>query len=265
MRQKTRRKIACIIAQATMTSSILTAGVSGGADDGGFTASALQPQTDTSTFDMSKPVVVKWLSGPESPECSDDASLHFGEVSPGPPINFVAFWFEGELTTPENPENTRTTYCYQKNSSYEDIYHSVESEFKKMNISGSNIIVEPDRDDYIIHLPVSVYTTPRIELLETTVLSIPVTIRARPGWFSWDWGDQSEILNTQDPGAPYPDHTISHTYKALGDFHITMTTTWHGDFSLDGGTSWIPINETVTSPQVSKIINVGEGVPLLTG
>src|SRR5690606_40220894 len=65
-------------------------------------------------------------------------------------------------------------------------------------------------------------------------------IRANPGAMTWTWGDGTTTI-TYDRGNPYPNQTLTHTYAYFeGDVVITLTSTWSGEYSLDGGTTWRP-------------------------
>ncbi len=74
-----------------------------------------------------------------------------------------------------------------------------------------------------------------VETFDITLLGTPVTVRATPLSWTWDFGDGSPPLVTEDPGAPYPDLTTWHEYKAPGDVAITLTTTYAGAYSVAGG------------------------------
>ncbi|WP_051196974.1 PKD domain-containing protein [Jonesia quinghaiensis] len=138
-------------------------------------------------------------------------------------------------------------------------------EFRRLPLVGSGIVIEPDRDDYVIHLPVIGKTDPSPQILTTTILGIGVAIRATPIEYAWDFGDGTQPLVTTDPGRSYPDQTIEHPYTELGDFTISLTTTWEGEFSIDGGATWLPINgtTTTTTTDTAAPIRVEEHVPLL--
>ncbi|WP_245566849.1 PKD domain-containing protein [Jonesia quinghaiensis] len=157
-------------------------------------------------------------------------------------------------------------YCFPdvEEVSGEPIVISVSvEEFRRLPLAGSGIVIEPDRDDYIIRLPVIGLTDPSAQVLTTTIVGINVAVRATPVEYSWDFGDGSQPLVTTDPGRSYPDQTVGHLYTELGDFTISLTTTWEGEFSIDGGATWLPINGTTTTTDTAAPIRVEERVPLL--
>lgn len=50
---------------------------------------------------------------------------------------------------------------------------------------------------------------------------------------SWTWNFHGSILNTRDPGGPYPNREISHTFRTPGDKTVGIVTRWSGNFSVD--------------------------------
>ena len=170
----------------------------------------------------------------------------------------------------DTPEGTGgyVMYCYpdMEEVTAEPIVISVSAkDFQRLPLRGSGIVVEPDREDYIIRLPVIALTDPSPQVLTTTILGVGVAIRATPIEYSWDFGDGTPALITTDPGRSYPEQTVEHLYTQLGQFTITLTTTWEGEFSIDGGTTWLPINGTTTTTNTTNPITIEERVPLLTG
>src|SRR5699024_12263776 len=51
-------------------------------------------------------------------------------------------------------------------------------------------------------------------------------------------------ITTTDPGEPYPSEVVSATYTQEGWYDITLTTTFSGQFSVDGG-EWQDIDGTI--------------------
>ncbi|WP_157544497.1 PKD domain-containing protein [Jonesia quinghaiensis] len=136
-------------------------------------------------------------------------------------------------------------------------------EFRELPLKGSGITIEPDREDYVINLPVIMLTDPAPQILQTNLLGTNVQVKATPTSYTWNWGDGTQPLTTSDPGRPYPDHTVHHTYTSLDTFTITLETTWSGQFSIDNGSTWTSIDGTVTTTNTSSPVTVLEYVPLL--
>ncbi|WP_029069312.1 hypothetical protein [Jonesia quinghaiensis] len=79
-------------------------------------------------------------------------------------------------------------YCFPdvEEVSGEPIVISVSvEEFRRLPLAGSGIVIEPDRDDYIIRLPVIGLTDPSAQVLTTTIVGINVAVRATPVEYSF--------------------------------------------------------------------------------
>ena len=111
-------------------------------------------------------------------------------------------------------------------------------------------------------LPVVFYTDgPTTQTFTVNIRGFSVDIVATASAFSWDTGDGT-VLRTTDPGAPYPDHTISHDYRS-GTYTAALTTTWSGTYSVDGGaTADVPGTTTTDGPPAT--FTVLQASPVLT-
>ena len=67
-----------------------------------------------------------------------------------------------------------------------------------------------------------------------TVVGEVVDVLLRPG-FVWSFGDGT-FLSTTDPGAPYPNGKIKHTYKNPGSYPIILVQSWNGNWTHNGTT-----------------------------
>ena len=86
----------------------------------------------------------------------------------------------------------------------------------------------------LVGLPVIFFTdSPTTQTFTVDIRGFDVDITARATSFTWTTGDGT-TLTTTDPGAPYPDQTITHDYAA-GTYTAGLTTTWGGTFTVDGG------------------------------
>lgn len=61
---------------------------------------------------------------------------------------------------------------------------------------------------------------------------ITETITIKPAHYLWHWGDGSADLATDDPGAPYPDGTVTHTYVTAGHVRGAVTTRWAASYTI---------------------------------
>ncbi len=125
-----------------------------------------------------------------------------------------------------------------------------------------------------------VYASDDIVTQTATLLEVPVEIRAFAAQYTWDFDDPFSpgggTLTTTDPGRPWidgdplPDERwVAHAWTRLGDpdtragraahtsiesgikartdVHVTMETTWHGQFRIVGTTRWTDISGELTT------------------
>ena len=73
---------------------------------------------------------------------------------------------------------------------------------------------------------------PKIFSTRFNIVGEVVDVTLRPS-FSWSFGDGS-IMQSTDPGAPYPNGSIQHAYLKEGTYLVTMLATWGGTWSNQG-------------------------------
>jgi hypothetical protein len=74
---------------------------------------------------------------------------------------------------------------------------------------------------------------------------ITETITIAPADFTWHWGDGTADLVTDDPGAPYPDGKVTHTYLTAGDVDGLLTTRWGATYTITvAGATYGPYDAT---------------------
>jgi len=126
------------------------------------------------------------------------------------------------------------------------------AEFQRLPLPAGGSQVEPSNGYLLVSMPTNVFTTSTdTVVLPTTLAGIPIQVQATPARWSWDFGDGAGSVGPSSlPGAAYPTLTHTYVYPAGGDFEITMTTHYTGEYSLDGGVTWLPIvgEATVDSP-----------------
>ncbi len=101
----------------------------------------------------------------------------------------------------------------------------------------------PERGWLPVNMVNVLHTDADTQELETDILGTPVRIRATPVEFHWDLGDGNTITTT-DPGKPFPSERVSSEYRFEGWYDITLTTTFTGQFSVDGG-EWQDIEGSI--------------------
>lgn len=121
---------------------------------------------------------------------------------------------------------------------------------------GSGLTVQP-RSDVLAGIPMIVYAQAPSQVLETEIFGTPVSVSLRATSFRYDFADGSAPLITSDPGRPFPDHRLSHTYDRPQDqVVITLTTTWSGTITSPFTGQTATINGVVTTVESSDPFNV---------
>jgi hypothetical protein len=114
----------------------------------------------------------------------------------------------------------------------------------------------------LVGLPVIFFTdSPTTQNFTVNIRGFTVDIIAGATGFTWHTGDGTDLAST-DPGAPYPNQTVTHDYRS-GTYTAYLTTTWGGTFSIDGGASVaVPGTTTTDGPPVT--FAVLQARPVLT-
>jgi len=123
--------------------------------------------------------------------------------------------------------------------------------FRRFPILGSTIHSDPKqfslRNGYS-HM----WATENEQTFTDQIDNTPVTIKAIPVQWNWNYGDGSvRILDF--PGRPVPGHTLhdetptSHSYVQTGTFTVTLTTIYRGEFRVGNG-PWQPIGGQAAVP-----------------
>ncbi len=126
------------------------------------------------------------------------------------------------------------------------------SDFAELPLELPVVHLQPERDWFLVNMDTLVFADGGQQVLETSVLGVPVAVRATPVEYVWDFGDGSEPLVTTEPGAPWPAQDVGHVYTSeASGVVITLTTTWSGEFQVAGQGPWIPIAGTTTTQSQS--------------
>jgi len=85
----------------------------------------------------------------------------------------------------------------------------------------------------LVHVPVVFWCDlPKIFSTRFNIVGEVVDVTLRPS-FSWSFGDGS-VMQSTDPGAPYPAGSIQHAYLKEGTYLVTLLATWGGTWSNQG-------------------------------
>jgi hypothetical protein len=101
-------------------------------------------------------------------------------------------------------------------------------------------------------LPVIFYTdSPTTQTFTVDIRGFSVVIQATAESYTWHTGDATGELVTTDPGAPYPDQTIEHSYRS-GTYTAYLTVTWGATFTVNGSApADVPGTTTTDGPPVT--------------
>ena len=129
---------------------------------------------------------------------------------------------------------------------------------------GSGITRQPPGPKVIISKAFIVYTNPTPRYQTTTILDTAIDVEFTPISYTWNWGDGTTTTTT-DPGAPYPNHTVTHHYKHTDkNITTTLTTTWTTRYRPTGHTDWHTIEGTITTTETSTPYDLVRIVTYLT-
>jgi hypothetical protein len=85
----------------------------------------------------------------------------------------------------------------------------------------------------LINVPVYFWNDmPPIFRSKVDLIGEVIDVTMRPS-FTWAFGDGA-FKSTTDPGGPYPNGQITHTYSRPGVYPVVLLTTWGGTFSHNG-------------------------------
>ena len=136
------------------------------------------------------------------------------------------------------------------------IYAQVAVEWARMPITPSGYRLEPATGWAIAELGVNPIADGASQTMDTTILGTPVMIRAVPVSYTWSGDDGTNVTMTS-PGTPYADGGTpfslpKHQHRAT----LTLTTTWRGEYSINGGASWSDAPGTATTTSASTTLHV---------
>ena len=173
-----------------------------------------------------------------------------------------------------------------------DLAAEAQRAFASMAIPTPTATLQNGWDRLLVNAYYPVYTDAAPLTQQTTLIEVPVEIRAVPDRFVWDFDDPFSpgggTLTTTDLGAPWqegdeqPDEDwVAHAWTGLGDpgtaagyaagarwtedrvkyrvdVTVTLATTWHGQFRIAGSPTWTDIPGEITTNSTAGTWTVTE-------
>lgn len=128
----------------------------------------------------------------------------------------------------------------------------------------SQLVIQPPDGLTLVNFATNFYTpSARPITRSVTLLGQRITIEATPAEYHWHFGD-GRSLSTTEPGAPYPDLTVTHDYRRTGTYGPSLATTYSGRYRVGGG-PWQAVPGTVTVAGAEQTLRVVEAQPKLVG
>jgi hypothetical protein len=115
------------------------------------------------------------------------------------------------------------------------------ADLRRLPLPAADPVLQPGNGFALLNVPANVYAQAEPVELATEVVGFPARVRATPARFRWAFGDGATLGPTDDPGAPYPQLRLTHTYTEPGSYAVTLTTLYTGQYSVAGG-PWLPID-----------------------
>lgn len=134
--------------------------------------------------------------------------------------------------------------------------------FARLPLPASTLVIQPPDGLTLVNFDTNFYTTSTASITRRVrLLGRPVTIEATPSEYDWQF-DDGDSLATDEPGAPYPDLTVTHNYLRKGTYAPRLDTVYSGRFRVGNG-AWQQIPGTVTIAGAPQRLRAIEAQPKL--
>lgn len=129
---------------------------------------------------------------------------------------------------------------------------AIASAWRAMDITPTSYTTQPANGWAIASMGVIPVASAEPQTQSVTVLGTPVILRATPTSFTWTTSEGAE-LNTSQASAGGEPLTFDRREHRV---ELTLTTTWTGHYSLDGGSTWTEAPGTATTTSDSTSIHI---------
>lgn len=160
---------------------------------------------------------------------------------------------------------TEVTYCAESHTTTRTVtIADAQKAFGELKLAPGTLVIQPPDGLTLVNFETNFYTTDTAPIAKTvTLLGQQVTLEATPATYTWHFGDGTST-STTEPGAAYPDLTITHDYQRTGDYGPSLSTTYTGRYRVGDG-PWQTIPGTVTIDGPAQPLRAIEAQPKLVG
>lgn len=122
------------------------------------------------------------------------------------------------------------------------------SDLRTLPVEAGEVSLEPSPHT-LLGAETNVYAVASQQVFDINILGQEVALVATPVEYTWSYGDGTRHGPTPYPGGPLPQSRwgektqTSHIYGETGDFQVSLTTTFSGTYSVNGGPA-LPIPGT---------------------
>ena len=133
----------------------------------------------------------------------------------------------------------------------------VERAWETMPIAPNTYVVQPSAGFAIAELGVNLVADTNPRTLAVTLMGTPVTIRAVATQYTWTNTDGT-VWTSTTPGTPFEQGGKPFVFPRVPEHRttFTLTTTWRGEFTTDGGATWRDAPGTATTTSNATTVHV---------
>ena len=184
--------------------------------------------------------IIQYLVVQQRPVVRPDGTAVIDLVGNPPPGTPVSFWEDVDqgcidITSLNPPPSSAEVFSY----------------FERLPLPRLTTQHQPPGDG-LSGLPVIFYTdSPTTQTFTVDIRGFNVVIEATAERYTWHTGDATGQIMSTDPGKPYPNQTVEHSYRS-GTYTAHLTVTWGATFTVNGSApADVPGTTTTDGPPVT--------------
>jgi len=139
----------------------------------------------------------------------------------------------------------------------------VAAAFQFVPLPAPTLQVQPPGGRTLVNFETNFFTETQPFDTAVALLGQRVELHIVPASFGWRFGD-GEVVTTDEPGSPYPQLDVTHSYLAKGPVAPSVDTTWTATYRVGGG-PWRDVPGSVTIPGAPVALQVLTATPVLVG